>query len=197
MCDQSQSGDAGEARASRSRVNLAELHLRATYQFFLGARAADGAHVILAARSCNDMARKAMQNDQIVKLIVGAGQASPSPPVGPALGSKGVKSMDFCKVRQQILSSCSTAILTSLAGVQRKNSELCPRHTDTCQSHCSTRSIIYLRTQDSADRISSAFCGRCYSGQEQAERRWQHSRSKCSDRLRRQRQGILRVRRSW
>lgn len=46
------------------------------------------------------MARKVLQNDQIVKLIVGAGQASPSPPVGPALGSKGVKSMDFCKVRQ-------------------------------------------------------------------------------------------------
>ncbi|KAF2088418.1 ribosomal protein L11 [Saccharata proteae CBS 121410] len=43
------------------------------------------------------MARKAIQKDQIVKLIVGAGQASPSPPVGPALGSKGVKSMDFCK----------------------------------------------------------------------------------------------------
>ncbi|KAJ4389745.1 mitochondrial 54S ribosomal protein YmL19 [Gnomoniopsis smithogilvyi] len=35
--------------------------------------------------------------DQLVKLIVGAGQASPSPPVGPALGSKGIKSMDFCK----------------------------------------------------------------------------------------------------
>ncbi|KAI6085349.1 ribosomal protein L11 [Hypoxylon rubiginosum] len=35
--------------------------------------------------------------DQIVKLIVGAGKASPSPPVGPALGSKGIKSMDFCK----------------------------------------------------------------------------------------------------
>jgi hypothetical protein len=45
------------------------------------------------------MARKALQNDVLVKLIVGAGQASPSPPVGPALGSKGVKSMDFCKVR--------------------------------------------------------------------------------------------------
>ncbi|KAK5115689.1 hypothetical protein LTR62_000778 [Meristemomyces frigidus] len=43
------------------------------------------------------MARRVLQNDQIVKLIVGAGQASPSPPVGPALGSKGVKSMDFCK----------------------------------------------------------------------------------------------------
>lgn len=44
------------------------------------------------------MAKKAIQKDVIVKLIVGAGQASPSPPVGPALGSKGVKSMDFCKV---------------------------------------------------------------------------------------------------
>ncbi|KAI9792643.1 MAG: hypothetical protein M1833_001047 [Piccolia ochrophora] len=43
------------------------------------------------------MARKTLPSDQIVKLIVGAGQASPSPPVGPALGSKGVKSMDFCK----------------------------------------------------------------------------------------------------
>ncbi|KAL1955219.1 hypothetical protein VTO42DRAFT_8931 [Malbranchea cinnamomea] len=41
--------------------------------------------------------KKAIPTDQIVKLIVGAGQASPSPPVGPALGSKGVKSMDFCK----------------------------------------------------------------------------------------------------
>lgn len=38
--------------------------------------------------------------DQVVKIIVGAGQASPSPPVGPALGSKGIKSMDFCKVSE-------------------------------------------------------------------------------------------------
>ena len=44
------------------------------------------------------MSRARAATDQIVKLIVGAGQASPSPPVGPALGSKGVKSMDFCKV---------------------------------------------------------------------------------------------------
>ncbi|KAK9446610.1 mitochondrial 54S ribosomal protein uL11m [Limtongia smithiae] len=33
----------------------------------------------------------------MVKLIVDAGKATPSPPVGPALGSKGVKAMDFCK----------------------------------------------------------------------------------------------------
>lgn len=42
-------------------------------------------------------ARAGAAVDQIVKLVVGAGQASPSPPVGPALGSKGIKSMDFCK----------------------------------------------------------------------------------------------------
>lgn len=35
--------------------------------------------------------------NQIVKLIVPAGGASPAPPVGPALGAKGVKSIDFCK----------------------------------------------------------------------------------------------------
>jgi len=48
---------------------------------------------------------KALPKEQLVKLIVGAGQASPSPPVGPALGSKGVKSMDFCKVRFFIFAS--------------------------------------------------------------------------------------------
>lgn len=39
------------------------------------------------------MAKRIVQGDQIVKLIVGAGAASPQPPVGPALGSKGVKSI--------------------------------------------------------------------------------------------------------
>ena len=49
------------------------------------------------------MAKRALQKDVIVKLIVGAGQASPSPPVGPALGSKGVKSMDFCSKAAHML----------------------------------------------------------------------------------------------
>jgi len=48
------------------------------------------------------MSKARSATDQIVKLIVGAGNASPSPPVGPALGSKGVKSMDFCKVCPQV-----------------------------------------------------------------------------------------------
>lgn len=33
----------------------------------------------------------------LVKLQVPAGQANPSPPVGPALGQHGVPIMDFCK----------------------------------------------------------------------------------------------------
>jgi large subunit ribosomal protein L11 len=42
-------------------------------------------------------ARKAAAASSLLKLIVPAGQASPSPPVGPALGQRGIKSMDFCK----------------------------------------------------------------------------------------------------
>lgn len=57
------------------------------------------------------MSKARSATDVMVKLIVGAGQASPSPPVGPALGSKGVKSMDFCKVRcsECSLRSCGCA----------------------------------------------------------------------------------------
>ena len=32
-----------------------------------------------------------------VKLQIPAGQANPAPPVGPALGQKGVNIMEFCK----------------------------------------------------------------------------------------------------
>ena len=40
------------------------------------------------------MARKV---EAFIKLQVPAGQANPSPPVGPALGQHGVNIMDFCK----------------------------------------------------------------------------------------------------
>ena len=33
-----------------------------------------------------------------IKLQIPAGQANPSPPVGPALGQRGVNIMEFCKV---------------------------------------------------------------------------------------------------
>lgn len=88
------------------------------------------------------MSRKQAAVDQIVKLIVGAGQASPSPPVGPALGSKGVKSMDFCKVSDSLSLPSPRAqtntqtrsrpqlTATHKTGIQRPNRPLQPRHPD-------------------------------------------------------------------
>lgn len=35
--------------------------------------------------------------DAYIKLLVDAGKATPSPPVGPALGQRGVNIMEFCK----------------------------------------------------------------------------------------------------
>lgn len=39
----------------------------------------------------------AKQIDTYVKLQVKGGQANPAPPIGPALGSKGLNIMEFCK----------------------------------------------------------------------------------------------------
>ena len=39
----------------------------------------------------------AKEVDAFIKLQIKGGAANPSPPVGPALGSKGVNIMDFCK----------------------------------------------------------------------------------------------------
>lgn len=35
--------------------------------------------------------------DGYLKLLIEAGKANPSPPVGPALGQKGINIMEFCK----------------------------------------------------------------------------------------------------
>ncbi|KAL7752842.1 mitochondrial 54S ribosomal protein YmL19 [Sorochytrium milnesiophthora] len=42
------------------------------------------------------MAKKALTSSQL-RLLVPAGKATPTPPVGPALGQRGVKAIDFCK----------------------------------------------------------------------------------------------------
>jgi large subunit ribosomal protein L11 len=39
----------------------------------------------------------AKEVEYIIKLQVKGGQANPAPPVGPALGAKGVNIMEFCK----------------------------------------------------------------------------------------------------
>ena len=43
------------------------------------------------------MAKSKKQILGLIKLQIPAGKANPSPPVGPALGQKGLNIMDFCK----------------------------------------------------------------------------------------------------
>ena len=38
----------------------------------------------------------------LIKLQIKGGAANPSPPVGPALGSKGINIMEFCKQFNEI-----------------------------------------------------------------------------------------------
>jgi len=42
------------------------------------------------------MAKKTKKVENLVKLQIPAGQANPSPPVGPALGQAGLNIMEFC-----------------------------------------------------------------------------------------------------
>jgi large subunit ribosomal protein L11 len=43
------------------------------------------------------MAKKVKKVTGYIKLLITPGAANPSPPVGPALGQKGVNIMEFCK----------------------------------------------------------------------------------------------------
>lgn len=45
-----------------------------------------------------------------IKLTIPAGKANPAPPVGPALGQKGVNIMQFCKDFNSITSSIETGM---------------------------------------------------------------------------------------
>src|SRR5215470_7808246 len=53
----------------------------------------DGRKVVKTNKSSN----MAKEITGFVKLQVKGGQANPAPPVGPALGSKGINIMEFCK----------------------------------------------------------------------------------------------------
>ncbi len=55
------------------------------------------AHARTAGRSTENMAKPKKRVIGFIKLQVPAGQATPAPPVGPALGQHGVNIMDFCK----------------------------------------------------------------------------------------------------
>lgn len=57
-----------------------------------------------------------------IKLQIKGGQANPSPPVGPALGSKGVNIMEFCKQFNARTSEKMGKLLPVIITVYKDNS---------------------------------------------------------------------------
>lgn len=51
----------------------------------------------MSSKSSSSSASSAPATASLLKLTIPAGQAAPGPPVGPALGQKGVKAIDFCR----------------------------------------------------------------------------------------------------
>lgn len=59
----------------------------------------------------------AKELDRQIKLQIPAGQANPSPPVGPALGQAGVNIMEFCKAFNAETQSQAGEILPTVISV--------------------------------------------------------------------------------
>jgi large subunit ribosomal protein L11 len=57
------------------------------------------------------MARKKKKIESLVKLQIPAGQANPSPPVGPALGQAGLNIMEFCNAFNAKTSDAEPGVL--------------------------------------------------------------------------------------
>ena len=78
------------------------------------------------------MAKK--QVSAVVKIQIPAGQASPAPPVGTALGPHGVAIMDFCKAYN--------------AQTEDKRGQVIPG-----RDHHLRRSFVHLHHQDSTGGV--------------------------------------------
>src|SRR5499425_2372208 len=57
-----------------------------------------------------------------IKLQIPAGQANPSPPVGPALGQRGVNIMEFCKAFNA-QTPPAAVLLKRAAGIEKGSGE--------------------------------------------------------------------------
>ena len=72
-----------------------------------------------------------------IKLQVPAGAANPSPPIGPALGQRGVNIMDFCKA------------FNAATGEHGEG------HADPHRHHRLCRPQLLVRDQDAAGELTS------------------------------------------
>ena len=64
----------------------------------------------------------AKEVEGFIKLQIPGGAANPSPPVGPALGAKGVNIMDFCKAFNEKTSKDAGLIIPAVVTVYEDRS---------------------------------------------------------------------------
>ena len=74
--------------------------------------------------------------DGYIKLQVPAGKANPSPPIGPALGQRGVNIMAFCKEFN--------------AATQKLNQVF-----QSCSDYCVQRQVVHIHHENSSSFYSS------------------------------------------
>lgn len=69
-----------------------------------------------------------------IRLVIPAGQAKPSPPVGPALGQAGLKIMDFCKDFNAKTADYKVSAMKLCAACKRERNK-CACMAAACCSH--------------------------------------------------------------
>jgi large subunit ribosomal protein L11 len=75
-----------------------------------------------------------------VKLQVKGGQANPAPPIGPALGSKGINIMEFCKQFNARTQEKPGVVLPVLITYYKdKSFDFVVKTQTSCSSHASRK----------------------------------------------------------
>ena len=70
----------------------------------------------------------------LIKLQIKGGAANPSPPVGPALGSKGINIMEFCKQFNARTQDKAGKILPVIITYYADKSSICNQDSSRCYS---------------------------------------------------------------
>ncbi|GAB4823687.1 hypothetical protein N2152v2_010733 [Parachlorella kessleri] len=86
-----------QQRASAARPVFGSSFMKGSGKHFAGQTQQLHAANAPSASSSRRMTAMAAKVTGLIKLALPAGKANPAPPVGPALGSKGVNIMAFCK----------------------------------------------------------------------------------------------------
>jgi ribosomal protein L11 len=81
-----------------------------------------------------------------IKLQIPAGQANPSPPVGPALGQHGVNIMEFCKAFNAHTQNIEPGLPTPVV-ITVQRSQLHVHHQDAARGRAAAQGRRYREGQ--------------------------------------------------